>query len=220
MISPRKPCVLITKTPTISPGAIIAWGRNTKRRVEYADRYKNDEDAVNALFAQIVLGECLEQFLNHRVTAEEVEIAKTQSGQPYLEAFPQLHVSISHTDGMIGVAISEEPIGIDVQKVRKIRDSLLNRTLSPKEQCIVRERECPEKSFSMLWAMKEAIVKMHGTGFVEYPTNIDLANLVELTSDALEAKEGAQYEGHGIYTHWEEDVAVCIYGPNDGYELF
>ncbi|MCR5666246.1 MAG: 4'-phosphopantetheinyl transferase superfamily protein [Eubacterium sp.] len=216
----KKPCVLIAKTPDMTPGAIIAWGRNTKKRVEYADRYKNEADKVNALFAQIVLGECLEQFLNHRVTAEEVEIAKTKTGQPYLEAFPELYVSISHTEGMIGVALAEEPIGIDVQRIRGVRESLLRRTLSEREECMVRHRDDWDKPFSMLWAMKEAIVKMRGTGFVEFPNNIDLSGIIVPTEDGFLAQEDAVYEGHGIYTYWEDDVAVCIYGPNNGFEFF
>lgn len=38
-----------------------------------------------------------------------------ESGQPYLEKYPELFLSVSHSKGWIAVYVSERPVGIDIE---------------------------------------------------------------------------------------------------------
>lgn len=45
------------------------------------------------------------------------DIALTPSGKPYLVNYPQLHFSLSHSDEVVMCAISDGPVGCDVERV-------------------------------------------------------------------------------------------------------
>ena len=75
--------------------------------------------------------------------------------------------SISHCKNAIAVALSERPVGVDVESFRHAEEPLLKRTMNPEEQTQVREAEDPAEAFTRLWTCKEAVLKLHGTGLVD-----------------------------------------------------
>ncbi len=52
------------------------------------------------------------------------ELCHTQNGAPYLvlngKAVDNVYVSVSHSHGMCAAAISDSPVGIDIERVRKL----------------------------------------------------------------------------------------------------
>ena len=92
--------------------------------------------------------------------------------------------SISHTKNALAVAVSDHPIGIDIEQLisaERLRDrAFLDYTLSPYEQEQLRQLE-PDtlqvrKLFTHLWTRKEALFKAQGTGINVrlLPTILDL----------------------------------------------
>ena len=75
--------------------------------------------------------------------------------------------SISHCKNAIAVALSERPVGVDVESFRHAEEPLLKRTMNPEEQTQVREAEDPAEAFTRLWTCKEAVLKLRGTGLVD-----------------------------------------------------
>ena len=47
---------------------------------------------------------------------------------------PDLFFSLSHTDGAVCVAISDKPVGVDIEKVRPLRTEILERALTQSER--------------------------------------------------------------------------------------
>lgn len=88
-------------------------------------------------------------------------------GQPRLEHGPCF--SISHCKHGIAVAISEKPIGIDIEYLREAKPELVARTMNEEEQAKIWAAESPNIAFTQLWTQKEAVLKMQGTGI----TSID-----------------------------------------------
>ncbi|MDD2418497.1 MAG: 4'-phosphopantetheinyl transferase superfamily protein [Oscillospiraceae bacterium] len=79
------------------------------------------------------------------------------------------HINISHSEGLIGAAISDTPVGIDIQRIPEISTSRLERISSrfhPLE--LERLRGLPEgqyaSEFCRLWACKESVLKLCGKG--------------------------------------------------------
>ena len=85
-------------------------------------------------------------------------------GAPRLEHGPCF--SISHCKNAIAVAISETPIGIDVEHIRIARPELVERTMNEAEQQQIWESDQPNVAFTRLWTQKEAVLKMQGTGIL------------------------------------------------------
>ncbi len=74
------------------------------------------------------------------------------------------YVSFSHSEELVAVAVSEKPVGIDIQKHRRIREGLFGKAFSVDEQKYV---GIDEGRFFKLWTAKEAYVKCFGVSFAE-----------------------------------------------------
>ena len=83
---------------------------------------------------------------------------------PYLENGP--YFSISHCKQGIAVAVSETPIGIDIEAIRPFNEGLMRKTMNSEEQTYILSSLNPEIEFIRLWTQKEAYVKMQGTGII------------------------------------------------------
>ena len=87
-----------------------------------------------------------------------------EHGAPYLEDGP--YFSISHCKQGIVVAVSETPIGIDIEAIRPLNEGLVQKAMNPQEQAQIVAAANPEQEFIRLWTRKEAYVKMLGTGII------------------------------------------------------
>ncbi len=90
-----------------------------------------------------------------------------ERGKPFLPSSP-LFVSFSHSAGHAAAAVADAPIGIDLQRIRRISDNVLKRFYSPEERLWIDAGEASERSVR-LWTMKEAYGKLLGTGIYGGP---------------------------------------------------
>lgn len=87
-----------------------------------------------------------------------------EHGAPYLQDGPCF--SISHCKQGIAVAVSDLPIGIDIEGLRTVDEALVRKTMNQEEQSQIAMSQNPEVEFIRLWTRKEAYVKMLGTGII------------------------------------------------------
>ena len=87
-----------------------------------------------------------------------------EHGKPAIVGHPEIFFNFSHCKEAVLCAISEQPVGVDVESVRSFNDSLVHYTMNEDE---IREIETDEDravAFIRLWTMKEAALKLEGTG--------------------------------------------------------
>ena len=91
-----------------------------------------------------------------------------EHGKPFFEDGP--FFSISHCKEAIAVVVAEEPVGIDVESIRKADESLIERVMNKQEREQLDGVEGIEKDrlFTRLWTQKEAVVKALGTGLQSF----------------------------------------------------
>jgi len=85
-------------------------------------------------------------------------------GKPSIKGAP-LHFSLSHTDGLVAVAIGHVPVGVDVES--RLVDNpltLAQACFAEAELLALRESDDPARMFRHYWCMKEAVVKATGAG--------------------------------------------------------
>ena len=85
-------------------------------------------------------------------------------GAPSIKNGP--YFSISHCKSGIAVAVSNQPIGIDIEAIRLLKLDLLKKTMNPLEQQTILSDQQPDWAFTRLWTQKEAFLKMKGTGII------------------------------------------------------
>lgn len=138
-----------------------------------ADRFVVDD--ARRLF---VLAHCALDFALKQAGLNRPNITTTHYGKPYLPDHPCLHFNLSHTEGMIAIALTRDAqIGVDVER-RPDETSHLKaiaaRVFTPAERDTMRAHRDPVARFTQLWSAKEAIMKATGLGFHLPPQEIDL----------------------------------------------
>lgn len=87
-----------------------------------------------------------------------------EGGKPVLRNNPDIHFNISHCRIAVAVAVSDEPIGIDIETIRPYKDDLARHVLSDSEYESVVSSSKPDVEFIKLWTRKEAVLKLSGEG--------------------------------------------------------
>lgn len=94
-------------------------------------------------------------------------IDRTEKGKPYLSSHPYIHFNLSHCAEAVAVALSDHPVGIDVQGSFPWKENLARRICSEAEWAVLEALEDTEQKRQMLhrlWCRKEAVLKCVGTG--------------------------------------------------------
>lgn len=123
----------------------------------------------------------LSQYAN--VPASSWLFTSNEHGRPAVDqprACRNIHFSLSHTSGLIAIAVSLSPeIGIDVENVdRPVEISdIAEMVFTGSERHRLSRRSKEEReAFFELWTLKEAYIKARGTGFSLSPQKFELAN--------------------------------------------
>ncbi|MES1255647.1 MAG: 4'-phosphopantetheinyl transferase superfamily protein [Acidobacteriota bacterium] len=115
------------------------------------------------LLARTVLGARL------GVAPRDIAFALGPHGKPALalETRPRLHFNLSHTRGLVALAITTAgEVGLDVEDCRARRLDIADRFFAPPEIAALRATPEGEQAaaFHALWTLKESFVKARGTG--------------------------------------------------------
>ena len=111
----------------------------------------------------------LQEVLRTDWNCPEVVIEKTALGKPYIHGREDLHVSLSHTDGLVCCAVSKQPVGVDCEPLRTVPQRVLQRVCTPLELEAIPNAPDPEMRALALWTLKESISKKRGVGMFVAP---------------------------------------------------
>ena len=87
-----------------------------------------------------------------------------EHGKPSIVGHPEIFFNLSHCKEAAICAISDRPIGVDVESVRSFNESLVRYTMNDDEIQRIEAAENRAVAFIQLWTMKEATLKLIGTG--------------------------------------------------------
>lgn len=114
-------------------------------------RLKDEEKRREPLCAYLILLMALMEQYGWR---ELPEIAVTEHGKPFFPAHPEVHFNLSHTSGAVLVGLSDQPIGVDIEKVRPVSQRAMQRIA----------KAATAEEFFQSWVRREARAKRSGTG--------------------------------------------------------
>lgn len=132
-------------------------------RREEALQYKHLFGQFACLKSYVMLRELLEQ----QGLIHPFRFERNEHGKPFLAGHPEIHFNLSHCKNGIAVAVSDQPVGIDIERYHKFSDALLRHTMNEAEQQVIMESDDPERTFTEYWTKKEAVFKLRGTGITK-----------------------------------------------------
>ena len=84
-----------------------------------------------------------------------------EHGKPLLAGYPDIWFSLSHCRSAVGCLIDSRPCGLDIERMRPVRESLVRYTMNELEQAEIARAADTATAFLTLWTRKEALL---GTG--------------------------------------------------------
>jgi phosphopantetheinyl transferase len=107
-------------------------------------------------------------------TIKKAGFKKDYLGRPFFENYPNLFISITHSDGYVFVAVSNSAVGIDFEKIDLDSSEDLKIAFNDTDWKIVSN---DVNSLFKYFSLKESYSKMIGTGFTSEPANIQIESL-------------------------------------------
>lgn len=94
---------------------------------------------------------------------QDSKVFVDEHGKPKVEG---LEFSLSHSGNLVLCAVSEEPVGCDIERLREAPKGVAERYFSDAEQAYLSHFSADEhdREFFRIWTMKESYVKMTGEG--------------------------------------------------------
>lgn len=125
--------------------------------------YTQKQNKLNVYCEYILLKNLLKSI---NIDIDKQTVIKTKHGKPFFKNL-NIFFSISHSKNLVVAAISNHPIGIDVQAIGCLNQNTIfkiaQRYFSLQELTIIQKAKNPNGKFTKYWAKYESILKLHGS---------------------------------------------------------
>lgn len=166
---------------------------------------------------------------------QDSQVYVSEHGKPMIDG---LEFSLAHSGNLVICAISDKPVGCDVEKIREAPKGVAERCFSDSELVYLSgfSGEEYDRAFFRLWTMKESYVKMTGEGlgvpFEAYEVIVEQGNISSARDGCARVLRDGQVQdcrlssfelpGHIISSCAEESAPVEIiwvdnYCPKSNY---
>lgn len=120
---------------------------------EYITNKKCELSRKQSIVARILVKKLL---LNFGI-CDGYNISFDTNGKPCYSNSSDVYLSVSHSKEVVAAAVSNKPVGIDIQVYKKINDKLVDKVCSNEECRFVKSEG--DKFFFKIWTVKEAYSK-------------------------------------------------------------
>jgi 4'-phosphopantetheinyl transferase len=149
------------KTETAAFGELFGGISPEKQQRLLKVRSENDKKA--GVYAEALVRALICRSLNVKNSA--IALSKNEFGKPYIKGNTDIHFNISHTRNALAVGVSDEPIGVDIERIREVDLNIAKRVFTENELSYVYEEESgKDLRFFNIWTKKEAVAKRAGKG--------------------------------------------------------
>lgn len=121
-----------------------------------AEQNKN-KDKLRTYISYIILKKLAKE---HGFDLDNIDIIKDKNGKPHAQN-NEFYFNISHSENMVVVAIDDQEIGVDIEKIRPLNLRVAQKFLSEKIDVITCS-STPDIEFTKQWTIFEAQLKYWG----------------------------------------------------------
>ncbi len=134
----------------------------TAAELALCDRCRLPHVRQHKIVARAKLRQILGKYLDR--SPREIEISIGLQGKPQVAG---LEFNLSHSGDLVAYAVSDQPVGIDIERIRKIDLTAIIQRFFAASEFAAWQKLPPaeqEAAFFRLWTIKEAYLKAIGTG--------------------------------------------------------
>ncbi len=145
---------------TMSENEYQRWYRwMSPQRKARVNRLFRERDQKCAVASDMLARQLIAEWFH--LKPEEIKFSVDEHGKPHAPDLP-IHFSISHSQNYVFCAVSDQPIGVDIEAIRPIDVKVISRFCTDEELQYLNED--PQSRFFELWTAKEACAKLSGIG--------------------------------------------------------
>lgn len=149
------------------------YGLMTEEKKNRVEKFRDDDDRKRTVFADMLARKSLALWCS--VEAQNIEFCVSVNGKPYAKGL-SAQFSVSHSGDIVVCAVSDNAVGIDVEKIRPVDLKIAKRVCTEEEKLYLFEKTPQQEDFCYttdkglltrffsLWTAKEAYVKCTGQG--------------------------------------------------------
>lgn len=152
----------------------------SKEKLEKINRYRLREDYLRSLYGDILVrSEIIKQL---GIANSDIKFVLNKYGKPYIEGYNNLFFNISHSEDWVICAISDEEVGVDIEKIEKAPVEVAEHYFHSREYKLIRGKAPEEVNeyFYKMWTLKESYIKWLGKGLSKqldsFSVNEDINN--------------------------------------------
>ena len=150
----------------------------------YGERYKqilfefqksHPADVFLSYCARNVVKNIASDVLN--IDPNDIIFLRQKYVKPYIKGYPDFNFNISHTENAIAIAISDYPVGVDVERIGETNYKIAERFFAQGEkQYLYSINESTKQRFFEIWTKKEAYLKWTGEGLTRPLISFDVTD--------------------------------------------
>ena len=137
----------------------------------------------------------------------DLAVSVDANGKPYLPDAPGFHFSIAHSGARAVCAVSDVPVGCDLERERPLKRDISRRICTAAERAAI----CSDADVFALWTGKEALAKAVGLG-LRLPLSRIEVGLGEIVYPVV---DGAPYVLRRAQVEDGWHLAICTAGMDD-----
>lgn len=134
----------------------------SEERYKKMQKYRFPIDKIRSLFAEMLVRYALKK--HFAMEGAEIAFATNEYGKPFLKGVDNLYFNVSHSGDWVVCAVSDQPVGVDVEQIKENSYEIADRFFSEKEAKAIKESEMGQELFYTYWTLKESYVKAEGKG--------------------------------------------------------
>lgn len=188
----------------------LLYGRISAARKLKVDRYRFDNDKKRSLLGETLVAYALQH--QYGISREGISFCFNEFGKPEIEGRADIFFNLSHSGDWVVCAVGDIPIGIDVEIIKAMKESVCKKVLTAKEyKFYTNITENRDKWFYERWTLKESYVKAIGIG-------LSLSfDRIEFSSDGTgnikvdcDGKRDSDYSFVSTHIGAKHILAICV----------
>lgn len=133
-------------------------------RRERIKRFVFQKDAIRSLLGEIIARYAVSRHLDCK--SSEINFSVDSFNKPFLDKADSIYFNISHSGNWVVCAISNNPVGIDVEIIKETDFEIAKRFFAKDEYEKIMNQPIDNRTkyFYLMWTLKESYIKADGRG--------------------------------------------------------